>query len=92
MEKEINLNKLYSPNKPDFTDIGEYYYKIRNQLSNLNLRELDILIIGTGPNWLLLKIVLFLEPFVNSISLYDKTSGRTISISSIKEKFLTNKL
>lgn len=32
MEKEINLNKLYSPNKPDFTDIGEYYYKIRFQL------------------------------------------------------------
>ena len=92
MEKEINLNKLYSHNKPDFTDIGEYYDKIRNQLSNLNLRELDILITGTGPNWLLLKIVLFLEPFVNSISLYDKTSGRTISISSIKEKFFTNKL
>ena len=89
MEVTINLNKLYSPNKPDFTDIGEYYDKIRNQLSNL--RELDILITGTGPNWLLLKIVLFLEPFVNSISLYDKTSGRTISISSIKEKFLTNK-
>ena len=86
---EINLNKLYSPNKPDITDIEEYCNKIRNQLSNLNLREINILITGTAPIWMYIKIVLFLEPYVNSIQLYDKTTGRTLPISSITDKFFT---
>lgn len=86
MIKEINLNKLYSPNKPDLTDMWEYYDKIRQWLIDINLREVDIVISGTGPFWLLIKVVLFLEPFVNSISIKDSV-GKITSISSIKEKF-----
>ena len=88
---EINLNKLYSPNKPDITDIEEYYKKIRFQLDNINLKDIDILIVGTGPLWLTVKIVLFLEPYVNSISLLDKTNNRTIPISSVSNKFFNIK-
>lgn len=88
MEVTINLNKLYSPNKPNFADIEEYYKKIRFQLANINLKDIDILITGTGPLWLTIKVVLFLDPFVNSISLLDSTNNRTIPISSIQDKFL----
>ena len=91
MEVTINLNKLYSPNKPDLTDIEEYYKKIRFQLDNINLKDIDILIVGTGPLWLTVKIVLFLEPYVNSISLLDKINNRTIPISSVSNKFFNIK-
>ena len=88
---EINLNKLYSPNKPDLTNIGEYYEKIKIQLSGLNLKDVDILLTGTAPIWLTVKIVLFLEPYVNSISLLDKINNRTIPISSVSNKFFNIK-
>lgn len=66
---EINLNKLYSHNKPDLTNMGEYENKIREQLINEELKSLDIILIGTSPIWLTIRIVLFLENYVNSISI-----------------------
>jgi len=78
---EINLNKLYSPEKPDLSEWVTYKGRLAEQLpDNTNLRETIVLLTGTAPIWLLRKSTEFLWMIVRYVC--RETKDKRLSVAT----------
>lgn len=88
----INLNKLYAPDKPYFECMELYEDKIKNLLKDIDYKEVNIVITGTGPLWLMIGVITYLIPWVASITYTsNETMYRIVHVNENKLTMLKEK-